>query len=132
MYTYITLSTAPLSIFLCLIRPDLPLSRFCQFSCSPILRLFVAFLFRCPCGLHFKTCIVMFMFSSLRACPIPSPYSLCFLMLTSTGWCLDILYKSTLLIVLGHLFFRMFLRHFLTNTWASFMDVDVSIQVSDP
>lgn len=63
----------------------------------------------------------MFMFSSLRACPIPSPYSLCVLMLTSTGWCLDIFYKSTLLIVLGHLFFRMFLRHFLTNTWASFM-----------
>lgn len=88
--------------------------------------------FRCPWVFHFKTCFVMFMFASLRACHIPSPYSLCVLMLTSTGWCLDIFYNSTLLIVLGHLFFRIFLRHFPTNTWTGFMDVDVSIQVSDP
>lgn len=60
--------------------------------------------FRCPWVFHFKTCFVMFMFASLRACHIPYPYSLCVLMLTSTGWCLDIFYKSMLLIVLGHLF----------------------------
>lgn len=132
IYLYYLIHCAPFNLPLSYSTGLTSLQVLSVFLQSHILRLFVAFLFRCPCGFHFKTCIVMFMFSSLRACPIPSPYSLCVLMLTSTGWCLDIFYKSTLLIVLGHLFFRMFLRHFLTNTWTSFMDVDVSIQVSDP
>lgn len=54
------------------------------------------------------------------------------MIVVSTGCCFVNFYKFELLILSSRLIPRMFLRHLFANTWADFMAVNVSLQVSDP
>ena len=87
-------------------------------------------LFHFSCGFLSNTILAMLPSSPLSVCPIHLQDL--FFISASMGSCPVCCHKSSFLIFSGHLMPRMRRKHLLTNTWILFINIAVSLQVSDP
>ena len=82
-----------------------------------------------PWGFQSSACFVMLLCGLRRMCPIQRHFR-AFMVWTMGVW-LVLLQSSMLVILSGHLMFKICRRHLLTKTWISFSVFFVCFQVSD-